>query len=61
MSKTSLKELKKLDELINVKVSIQNNEEYEIDSCWSEETRMFCEKVAEEMKKLIELMTNGPN
>lgn len=45
-------------QIINVKVTVQNSEEYEVESCWSQETQEFCEKIAEEVKTFVERMTN---
>lgn len=43
---------------ISVKVTIQNTEEYEVDSCWSQETELFCEKIAGEVKRFVEKMNS---
>jgi len=43
----------------HVKVSI-DGEMYEVDSCWSQETEVFCEKIADEVKEFIEEMCCKP-
>jgi uncharacterized Fe-S center protein len=43
---------------ISVKVTIQNTEEYEVESCWCQETQEFCEKIAEEVKAFVRRVTN---
>lgn len=48
-------------QIINVKVTVQNSEVYEVESCWSQETQEFCEKIAEEVKKFVERMTRNLN
>jgi len=45
---------------ISVKVTIQNTGHYEVDSCWSQETELFCEKIADQVKKFVENMTSRP-
>ena len=47
-------------QIINVKVTIQDSEVYEVESCWSQETEVFCERVASLVKKFIEQMTCRP-
>ena len=50
----------KTKKLINVKVTIENKEEYEVESCWSQETQEFCEKIVNEVKRFVENMTSRP-
>lgn len=45
-------------QIINVKVTIQNSEVYEVDSCWSQETEELCEKIAGEVKRFVEKMNS---
>ena len=45
-----------MKETIRVKVTV-GEEVYEVDSCWSQETEEFCEKVAREVKEFIDEMT----
>jgi len=47
-----------LKKLITVKVTIQDGEEYEVESCWSQETEAFCEKIAGEVKRFVETMNS---
>jgi len=54
------KMMNKTKKFISVKVTIQNTEEYEVDSCWSQETQEFCEKIAGEVKRFVENMTSRP-
>jgi len=55
------KMMNKTKKFISVKVTIQNTEEYEVDSCWSQETQLFCEEIAKKVKDFIEEMTTKPN
>lgn len=50
--------MSKTKEFISVKVTIQNTEEYKVDSCWSQETELFCEKIAGEVKRFVEKMNS---
>lgn len=43
---------------INIKVTIED-EVYEVDSCWSQETELFCEKIAKEVKGFVEELTTS--
>ena len=47
------KTMSRLKKLITVKVTIQDEEAYEVESRWSQETEEFCEKTANEIKKFI--------
>jgi len=48
-------------QVINVKVTVQNSEVYEVESYWSQETEVFCERVASLVKKFVEQMTCRPD
>lgn len=52
------KMMNKTKKFISVKVTMQNTEEYEVDSCWSQETELFCEKIAGEVKRFVEEMNS---
>jgi len=50
-----------MKECISIRVIVKNEgteDRYEVESCWSQETEMFCEKIAEIVKIFIEEM-NG--
>lgn len=46
-----------MKQVINVKVTI-DDEVYGVDSCWSQETEEFCEKIANEVVGFIDKITS---
>ena len=48
-----------MKECISIRVIVKNEgteDRYEVESCWSQETEMFCEKIAEIVKIFTEEM-----
>ena len=48
-----------MKKMIHVQVSI-DGEVYRVDSCWSQETEVFCERIADEVKRFVEEMICKP-